>query len=127
MIIVLKPYIEKYKAFILYIIAGGLTTVVNAVIYWGVIKLCISNVPATLIAWGGAVIFAFFVNKFFVFNSKSVLLKNFFREFIFFVSCRILSGGLDVLFMYITVDIFDWNGLLMKLLSLVIMKLKAMF
>lgn len=83
MIVFLKTYIEKYKAFILYIIAGGLTTVVNAVIYWGAIKLHISNVPATLIAWGGAVIFAFFVNKFFVFNSKSVLLKDFFSGIYF--------------------------------------------
>ena len=109
---------NQYKMPILYIIFGGLTTLVNILVYF----LCydvsgLSNVLSTIIAWILSVIFAFITNKLYVFESKE---NNVFYEISTFFGCRFGTGILDVGLMYLTVDILKWNALLMKIISNVI-------
>ena len=51
----------------------------------------------TIIAVSASVIFAFFTNKIFVFESKSWEPKIFFKEFVSFITARALTGVLEVL------------------------------
>ena len=111
-----KRIYNKYRTLILYVIMGGLTTVINAVFYWFFSKIT-GNVAATAIAWFIAVIFAFLTNKFFVFESRSMKCERFLREFFLFIGCRLFSGGVDLSFMYITVDLLGLHGVLMKIIS----------
>lgn len=109
---------NQYKMPILYIFFGGLTTLVNIVVYficYDISKL--SNVVSTVIAWILSVIFAFITNKLYVFESKSGSLLY---EISTFFTCRLGTGILDVGIMYFTVDILKWNALLMKIISNVI-------
>lgn len=109
---------RQYKMPILYIIFGGLTTLVNIVVYFVCYNVAgLSNVFSTIIAWILSVIFAFITNKFYVFESKS---KNLFYEISTFFGCRFGTGILDVGIMYLTVDILNWNALLMKIISNII-------
>lgn len=109
---------RKYKEIILYLVFGGLTTLVNIVTYfvcadwfhWG-------TVPSTIIAWFLSVVFAFITNKLFVFESKGTSLKTLFFETVSFFGCRLFSGVLDLFIMWLTVDILHWNDLLMKIIS----------
>lgn len=39
------------------------------------------------------------------------------REMAGFFGCRLGTGVLDIAFMYISVDLWGWHGLLMKLVS----------
>lgn len=113
----IKIYIN-YKTPILYIFFGGLTTLVNIVAYficYDIAKL--SNVVSTIIAWILSVIFAFITNKLYVFESKS---KSILYEISSFFVCRLGTGILDLGIMYLTVDILNWNSLLMKIISNVI-------
>ena len=63
----------KYKEIIMYLIFGAGTTGVNWIIYTllmvfgNVINMTIANI----IAWAGAVAFAYITNKLWVFESKS--------------------------------------------------------
>lgn len=99
----LKKYIFN-KEMILYLIMGVLATLVNFVVYAIVVKplaLIISDASirigtAKLIAWVVAVIFAFFTNKVWVFESRSWAPKVFWREFISFIGARALTGLLEV-------------------------------
>ena len=114
---VFKIY-SDYKMPILYIFFGGLTTLINIVVY----SLCyyfyhIDNVPSNIIAWILAVVFAFVTNKIYVFESKS---KSILYELCTFFACRAGTGLLDLGIMYLSVDILAWNELLMKILSNVI-------
>lgn len=92
------------KEVILYIIMGVLTTLVNLVVYAICVKplaVFISDKTiyigvAKLIAWVVAVLFAFFTNKVWVFESKSWAPKVFWRELISFVGARALTGLLEV-------------------------------
>ena len=109
---------KKYKEQISYLFFGVLTTLVNYVIY----NVCtdLFNFKfgiSTIIAWIISVLFAYVTNKIFVFEIKN---NNILKEFISFVSFRILSLGIDYGFMYITVGKFGLNDKIMKLLSNVV-------
>ena len=80
----------------------------------------IKNVPANIIAWVLAVLFAFITNKLFVFKSKSMDFKTLFTEGVSFFACRFLTGVLDVLIMYFAVDVFFQNSTMWKIISNII-------
>ena len=68
----LRGLLKKYKEPIAYLFWGGATTVVNYVLYFLCTKvLHIHYITSNVLAWAGAVVFAFVVNKLFVFDSKS--------------------------------------------------------
>ena len=111
----------KYKSFIAYAFFGVCTTLVNLLCYrLFYFVLTLPNVPATLIAWLFAVLFAFVTNKLWVFESKSFALTTLLPELVKFFICRIATGVLDVAVMWFTVDKMHWNAMLWKLISNVI-------
>ncbi len=113
----LKNLIIKYKDIILYIFFGGLTTLVNWLIYYLLYERAgVPNVPSDILAWAGAVAFAFVTNKIWVFGSRSWKAGTALPELGKFVSCRLASGLLELAIMFLTVDLLKWNGMLMKIL-----------
>lgn len=113
--------LRKYKEMILYLVVGGLTTLINVVAYWIFAHpVSLDTVISTVLAWFLSVLFAFFANKIIVFESKSYEKKLFIKEIILFFASRALTGALDVAIMYITVDLLRFNDLVMKIVSNVI-------
>ena len=115
---IIKNIINKYKSFIFYGIFGVMTTIVNLVVY----NLCynqigISNTLSNILAWILAVAFAYFTNKLWVFESKSWAWKVLKREVPSFISCRLATGIMDIVIMFICVDIMGWHAMLMKVIS----------
>lgn len=114
----LKRLIVKYRDIITYIFFGVCTTAINISSYQLFYFIFgIANVPSTIIAWILAVLFAYITNKLFVFHSKSFAYKVLVREVVNFFAYRILTGLLDVAIMYISVDIMNWNALIWKVIS----------
>ncbi|MDL2310933.1 GtrA family protein [Peptostreptococcaceae bacterium OttesenSCG-928-C18] len=118
----LTEFFQKYKSIILYIIIGGLTTVVNLLVYSIFVKYFNLNMNiSNIIAWISAVIFAFITNKLYVFNSKNCKFNTMAKEFILFVSGRLLTGILEIIGLPILMSlginqiIFGVEGLLAKL------------
>lgn len=112
---------QKYKEAVLYIIFGGLTTLVNIVVY----GLCANvflmpTVSANGIALVLSILFAYVTNKLFVFESKTVTLRETVTEFISFIACRIVTGVLDMAIMYVSIDILHFPNMIMKIATNVI-------
>ena len=110
--------LKKYRSFIAYAVFGVLTTIVNI----GTYNLCyyqvgMSNTISNIVAWILAVTFAYLTNKVWVFDSKSWAWKVLKKEVPAFVSCRLATGVMDLVIMYISVDVLHWNAMLMKILS----------
>ncbi len=62
----------KYKEMVLYLVFGGLTTLVNIVTYaLFAYVFNMGTVASTALAWIVSVIFAYITNKIFVFESKT--------------------------------------------------------
>ena len=117
----IKAMIVKYWEVLIYLVFGVLTTVVNYVVYLPLYNTL--HLPATVsnaISWVVAVIFAFVTNKPFVFKSHDWSAKVTLPEFVKFVGCRVGSGVLETLIIFITVDIFSFNGNIMKLITSII-------
>lgn len=118
MIAKLRSLVKKYWDVLLYIFFGGLTTVVNYLIYLPAYNILgISAAISNMIAWVGAVIFAFLTNKPFVFHSHDWSAQTVGSELMKFVSCRFVSGILETLILLVTVDCLHWNGNIWKLVT----------
>ena len=114
-------YYFKYKEQINYLIFGGLTTLINIVIYIVFYDiLALSNLFSNIMAWIFSVLFAYVTNKLWVFESKTNGFSALLKELSSFVGCRLATGVLDIVIMYVGVDILLLSGTLMKLFSNVI-------
>ena len=117
----IRSLIEKYWDILIYLVFGVLTTVVNYAVYLPVYNFCgISAAVSNMIAWVVAVIFAFLTNKPFVFHSHDWSVKTVVPELIKFVSCRLASGVMETVILFLTVDLMDWNGNIWKLITQVL-------
>ena len=89
------------REFIMYIIMGVLTTLVNWISYWVFIRIIVTSnelfnmAASNVIAWVISVIFAYVTNKIWVFNSKSWKPSFVAGELTKFVGSRILTGCLE--------------------------------
>ena len=106
----MKELLSKYREVIAYLFWGVCTTAVNWVSYsvlvWGLsadttwtiggISINTDIAVANVLSWVIAVIFAFFTNKLFVFQSKSFQAKVFWPEFGKFISARIVTGIIEI-------------------------------
>lgn len=97
---------------LLYIIFGALTTLINYVVFF----LCYSflldgrnSVFANVIAFVVAVIFAFFVNKLYVFDSKSWSFSVLKKEIPSFLAARIGSFLIEELGLFVSEQILRLN------------------
>ena len=129
---------ERLREIFLYCVVGGLTTLVNYVVYFlftrlvggggqspGLAALILDDsyqnvgltVAGTLVAWLAAAAFAFYPNKRWVFKSKGGDVK---REIAQFLSARVVSLGMDVLLMMLFVGALGMNDLLAKLIVQVV-------
>ena len=114
---------KKYKELINYIIVGGLTTVVSMAIFYGstwtfldgndAFQLQVANV----ISWIGAVLFSYVANRLFVFESKSPKIV---KEFIAFISSRLLTLLLDMGTMWLLSTILNVNYNISKIIAMVL-------
>ena len=112
----MRKLIIKYQSFILYCMFGLLTTLINICIYIILYEyIHIANILSNIIAWFFSVTFAFVTNKIYVFKSKLLNLKNVFIEFFRFLIARIATGGVDLIIMYIGVDILKRSTLIIKI------------
>lgn len=113
--------LKKYEEIISYLFFGGLTTMVNYVVYLPCYNLLgLSGAVSNVIAWVAAVAFAYLTNKPFVFQSHDWSWKTVGPELAKFVSCRIGSGLIETAAIFLTVDLLHWNGNLMKLILAVV-------
>ena len=104
---------KKYEEVLNYLIMGGLATVVNLVVKWGMLYTFLNPTDglhiqiAVIVSWIAACIFAYFTNRIIVFKSKS---KNIFKEFIVFLGARIFTLLLEMLIMYIFVTLLKLDS-----------------
>lgn len=111
----MKQFLKRHREFIAYAGFGCGTVALNFSGYYiCYYKLGISNVAANVAAWMISVAFAFVTNKWFVFESRSFHPEVVFREAAAFFSGRAMTGVLDVMMMYETVDCLKMDGMMMK-------------
>lgn len=112
---------NKLKELFLYGVFGVLATILDIAAYWFFTRFFnFSTVNATFWAWFTAVIFAYFTNHTFVFRSSEKSLTGIAREMFYFFSCRVITGAVDIIIMYVFVDVFKFDDVIVKTVSNII-------
>lgn len=104
----------------MYLIFGILTTLVNIVSFYVMDKLDVPLYVNNTIAWILSVSFAFVTNKLFVFESKSTNMKVVVKEGLSFFGFRLLSYFVDMLCIFILVDVFNFGKMISKVIGNII-------
>jgi len=114
----MKALIRKYWDIMVYLIFGVLTTAVNYCVYLPLFNYArLSAAFCNAIAWAAAVAFAFITNKPLVFKSYDWSAKTVLPELLKFTGCRVLSGAIETAILFITVDVFFWDGNIWKIIT----------
>ncbi len=114
----IKDFIKKYKSILSYLFFGALTTIINIAAYMLCYNLLgIKNIPSNIIAFVLSVAFAFVTNKLFVFESRGRGFRETLVEALSFFSCRIGSGLIELIIMYVFVDLLCFNGNIIKVIT----------
>lgn len=117
----IKTLVNKYWDILSYLIFGVLTTVVNYLVYLPAYNILhLSAAVSNVAAWVVAVAFAYLTNKPFVFKSHDWSRETVIPELTKFVSCRVASGVMETVVIFLTVDLLGWNGNLWKLVTSVL-------
>lgn len=108
----MKKLIEQVMKFV---IVGGLSFVLDFIIYYVLTNFfSVYYLTAGFFSFTLSLIFNYLMSMKFVFKSKDDLKKT--HEFIIFVSLSVMGLGLNLLSLYILVDLFRMNDLIAKVL-----------
>ncbi|WP_400202453.1 GtrA family protein [Candidatus Methanarcanum hacksteinii] len=103
----ISDLMTKYREAIAYVFFGGLTTIVGWVAYALFVNIGIELNLTNILSCVCGVTFAFVVNKWFVFQSKSVEKKTVLRELGSFFGSRIFTGVIA----WVLFPILLWAGI----------------
>ena len=87
---------KKHQETILYLIVGGLTTIVNWGTYAILVQLGVEINLSNIISWIVGVTFAFVMNKWFVFRSRCLIPIVVLRELGSFFAARVFTGVIAI-------------------------------
>ena len=114
----IRSLLEKYWDILAYLFFGVCTTVVNYMVYLPCYNLLqFSATVSNILAWVVAVAFAYLTNKPFVFKSNDWSRETVIPELTKFIGCRIGSGAMETVILFLAVDLLGWNGNVWKLLT----------
>jgi putative flippase GtrA len=109
---------KKYSEIIKYLIFGVLTTMVSIGVYALFTKVFnINYMVSNCFSWVISVLFAYITNRIFVFESKS---DDIIIEMYQFFKYRIVSFLIDVLLMYIFVELINIDDMISKVVVQVV-------
>lgn len=112
-----------------YIVAGIATTLVNFIVY-GILKygFSLGMTSSNVIAIISAMLFAFVINKLFVFQMTNISFGTIFEELCKFISARLVTMAIEVFGMIFLVNFYNVNDFLSKLIiQIIVMVLNYVF
>lgn len=107
---------KKHEEGFNYLIFGFLAFVLNYILYFVFADaLHMHYMAATVISWVLTVVFAYWTNRTFVFKSQNRDISAVVKEFISFIGARVATEVLEIVLMYVMVDVLAINDKISKL------------
>ena len=113
----IKELCKKYEEIIIYLLVGVMTTIVSwAAAFLGKLLLDVDvswqNTLNNTISWMVGVLFAYPLNRKWVFKSK---IPKILKEFLGFASSRVSTLIMDIVIMWLTVNVIGMNYWIAKI------------
>ncbi len=113
----IQDFYDKHESVLLYLVVGGLTTVVSLAAQYIPKYLGLPTAANTTISWICAVTFAFFANKVWVFKNESNTKRDWLAQASAFYGARLVTYFLELGFMMLTVEVLSQNEYIMKIIA----------
>ena len=112
---------KKHEEGINYLIFGFLAFVLNYILYFVFADaMQMHYMAATVLSWVLTVVFAYWTNRTFVFKSQNKDIGSVVKEFVSFIGARIATEVLELVLMYVMVDLLSINDKISKLVCQVL-------
>ncbi|MBD5509444.1 MAG: GtrA family protein [Lachnospiraceae bacterium] len=112
---------KKHEEGINYLIFGFLAFVLNYILYFLFADaMQLHYMAATVLSWVLTVVFAYWTNRTFVFKSQNKDTGSVVKEFVSFIGARIATEVLELVLMYVMVDLLSINDKISKLVCQVL-------
>ncbi len=116
-----QTLLRRHRELISYVFWGVMTTIINYAAYFLLTKgLQVYYLTSNIIAWTISVLFAYLVNKLFVFQSKGWAWRVALRELWQMVAARLFSLGLEMGILWLFVDVLYCDDAIVKLAANVV-------
>lgn len=119
----IKQLINKHKEFISYGFWGSVTTLLNLLLYWILIKLGMPYTLSNIITLITIKTLCYFVNKILVFKTKCKNKKELSKEVIKYILSRLFTMALDYFGVILFVEVFEIDKIISKAVILVVVVL----
>ena len=107
---------KKHEEGINYLIFGFLAFVLNYILYFLFADaIAMHYMAATVLSWVLTVVFAYWTNRTFVFKSQNKDVGAVGKEFVSVIGARVATEVLEVVMMYVMVDVCSINDKVSKL------------
>lgn len=117
----MRTLFEKYRELILYVFFGGLTTLVDWASYWMMTDLLhVPYMAAAFLSQVFSILFAYVTNRRFVFESGARGVRAVAVEMVKFFGARGVSLLLNMLVMFLGVDLLHGNDKAVKIAASVL-------
>lgn len=117
----LRSLLRTHRELVSYVFWGVMTTAVNYAAYLLLTRGAgVYYLTASVIAWVVSVLFAYVVNKLFVFRSRDWAWRVALRELWQMVASRLFSGALELGILWLFVDTLHLNDAVVKLAANVV-------
>lgn len=110
--VALRALLKKYEEQWHYLIVGCCTTLINYILYFLLSWLGMFYIASNVLAWAGAVAFAYFANAAWVYKSTS---RRSIREATAFVLSRVFSLGLETALLAVMVEMLGIGEYISKI------------
>lgn len=116
----IKILYTKYGEAFRYLVVGGLTTLINIVIFFSLTHIAIPWFWANVVAWFLSVLFAFIANKKVVFGSTDMAPSIVFKEGMSFFALRGASLLADTAILFVGLTLMHGSPIIVKIVDQVV-------
>jgi len=115
----LFPFWKKHRELLLYLLFGGLTTIISIFVFWLMSPVMgLNELVGNIVSWIFAVLFAFVTNRIWVFKGgreESIL-----SQAVKFYAGRLGTLAVEELILWIFVTLLELDAMLIKVLAQIV-------
>ena len=117
----IKKLWKKYEEAISYLFWGGVAFFLSMILFYIFANMMfLHEQVANVITWIICVIFTYFTNRIFVFKSKSKGWKKVGKEFLEFVTARVITLLMECVILFVFVDLLSCHNMIGKFIGQVV-------
>ena len=113
---IFEPFYKKFKEVLLYLLFGGLTTLISLVTYWYFCRIGVDALISNVISWAVSVLFAYVTNSIWVFQARPRNMQERLSQIAGFYGGRVATLLMEEVILFIGIRLLKQNEMVMKII-----------